>query len=78
LPIVLDIRSRSAFLRGHRDGAVNIPLQELSARDRAELPQTKRIVVDCFAAQQAGICAMAAKILGSHGFSDVAIVNRRE
>jgi TonB family protein len=77
-PVVLDVRSRAAHLRSHRDGAVNIPVRELQTRSGAELPRSRLIVIDCFAEQQyLGLCGMAVHVLTSHGFSEVAVLNRR-
>lgn len=75
--VVLDTRSRAAHLHGHRDGTVNIPLSELATRANAELPRSGLVVIDCFAEQQfTGLCGMAARILTSHGFSELAVLNR--
>jgi TonB family protein len=75
--VVLDTRSRAAYLEGHRDAAIGIPLRELSSRAAAELPLSQLIVVDCFPEQlHAGLCVMAGHMLTSSGFSDVAILNR--
>lgn len=76
-PIVLDIRSRAAHLLSHRDDAINIPIGELDARSRAELPRSGLIVIDCFVEQQhSGLCGMAVHLLTSRGFSDMAVLNR--
>jgi rhodanese-related sulfurtransferase len=45
--VILDPRERDAFRRGHRDGAINIPGDELPVRARIELPLDKAVIVDC-------------------------------
>ena len=75
--VVLDIRSRTAHVEAHRDGAVNIPLAELRTRGGAELPRSRLIVIDCFVEQQySGLCNMAVHVLTADGFSEVAVLNR--
>ena len=77
-PLVLDVRRRAVFDGSHRDGAVNIPLNELQARAAVELPRSRLIVLDCFAElQYTRRCQMAVHMLSSAGFSDVATLNRR-
>jgi len=46
-PVILDIRERDAFRRGHLDGAVNIPFGELQVRAPIELPAARPMVIDC-------------------------------
>jgi len=43
--VILDVRDRAAFLNGHRDGAKNIPWDEVFARAKNELPPDKSIVL---------------------------------
>jgi TonB family protein len=47
-PFFLDARDRSAFRLGHRDGAINIPVEELVVRGPIELPSDRPIVIDCY------------------------------
>jgi rhodanese-related sulfurtransferase len=75
--VVLDTRSRAAYLRRHREGAINIPLSELATRAGAEMPRSGLIVIDCFAEQQHGPCGVAIKLLTLQGFSELAVLNRR-
>jgi TonB family protein len=76
-PVVLDIRSRTAYLQRHREGAVNIPLRELLTRGGAELPRSGLIVIDCSAEnQKADFCEVATHFLTSAGFSQVAILRQ--
>jgi rhodanese-related sulfurtransferase len=42
---ILDVRERGAFLNGHRDGAKNIPWDEVYARAKNELPTDGNIVL---------------------------------
>jgi hypothetical protein len=46
-PTVLDIRERDEFRRGHRDGAINIPRDELAIRAYVELDRARPVVIDC-------------------------------
>jgi hypothetical protein len=45
--ILVDVRSKDAFVAGHIKGSVNIPYQDLSARARTELPLTRWIIPYC-------------------------------
>jgi hypothetical protein len=45
--VVVDTRVRDAFRYGHRDGAVNIPRDELQTRGGIELGGHQLVVVDC-------------------------------
>jgi phage shock protein E len=65
---LLDVRTPGEFGGGHIEGAVNIPVAELSAR-LAELPPKETpIVVYCRSGQRSG---RAAKILQSAGHTQV-------
>lgn len=44
--LLLDIRTEGEFVRGHYEGAVNIPLDELRER-YSEIDKTKKIYVNC-------------------------------
>ena len=46
-PVLVDLRERESFQRGHRPGAINIPYVELPARGPAEIPPGRPIVLDC-------------------------------
>ena len=66
-PQLLDVRTANEVCRGTLDGAIHIPLDELRLR-LDELDRTRPIVVFC----QVGVRGhAAARILASHGFSDV-------
>lgn len=45
--VVIDVRDRAAFSAGHRQGSVNIPLDELPTRAPKEVPQNADVIVDC-------------------------------
>jgi NADPH-dependent 2,4-dienoyl-CoA reductase/sulfur reductase-like enzyme/rhodanese-related sulfurtransferase len=62
--IILDTRTEGEYRRGHMQGAVNIPVDEL--RDRiTELPRDKEIVAYCAVGQRA---YYAQRILGQRGY----------
>ena len=66
-PLVLDVRTRDQYARGHIPGSVNIPHDELPTR-LAELPITKsEEVVIVFA----GRAQLAAETLRGSGYSNV-------
>jgi TonB family protein len=61
-PIVLDIRERDEFARGHRDGALNIPRDELAVRGYLELDRARPVVIDCSRVETRA-CQHAASVL---------------
>jgi TonB family protein len=61
-PIVLDVREREDFKRGHRAGAVNIPRDELAIRAYIEIERARPVVIDCSQAETRE-CRMAANLL---------------
>jgi hypothetical protein len=61
-PIMLDVRERADFKRGHRDGAVNIPADELNVRAWIELDRSRPVVIDCSQTATAR-CQIAARRL---------------
>jgi len=67
---VLDIRPRARFNARHRDGAVNIPDDELEARAAVELTRSVPIVIDCGDES----CAPAQDRLMTAGFSPVHVL----
>jgi TonB family protein len=71
-PIVLDIRPRSDFSRGHRTGAVNIPADELAVRAGIELDKVRPVVVDC-SREETRMCQRAAATLKAAKFSRILI-----
>jgi rhodanese-related sulfurtransferase len=64
--VLLDVRTPEEFRAGHVEGALNIPLNELSARCR-EL-EGKPVVVYCRSGRRS---AEAAQLLRSRGFPHV-------
>ena len=61
-PTILDIRERPDFKRSHRDGAVNIPRDELAVRSWIEIDRTRPVVIDCSQAETSQ-CQQAARLL---------------
>jgi TonB family protein len=45
--VVVDVRDRDAFRRGHHNGALNIPQDEIPIRASIEIPTGKPVIVDC-------------------------------
>ena len=75
-PSILDIRDRSAYQKGHRDGAVNIPIDEVWPRACIELPVHVPIVVDCYPEQPPSMCRGAVQMLSYSGFDKVSVLAR--
>lgn len=73
LLVLLDIRERAAFALKHRDGARNIPLDELPVRAANELPLDHTIVIFSYDAADADL---AYSILDSQGFARVLILSQ--
>jgi hypothetical protein len=74
-PTILDVGHRVAFKRGHLDGAINIPHNELEVRAGIELRTRGRIVIDC-TQEETFHCLFADHVLKSAGFKDVRILRR--
>jgi rhodanese-related sulfurtransferase len=66
--VLLDVRSPEEFSGGHIDGAISIPIQELSGRMSELGDKTGEIVVYC---QSGNRSAMAKRLLESNGFTSV-------
>lgn len=62
---LLDVRTPGEFARGHIDGFVNIPLDELRAR-LGELALDKQVYVHCHSGQRSYI---ACRLLQGHGYN---------
>jgi TonB family protein len=73
--VLIDIRHREAFVKGHFAGAVNLPENELSVRAPAELPKDSPVVVDC-PPSAAELCPYALRILQRSGFQNVSVLKR--
>jgi rhodanese-related sulfurtransferase len=68
-PLILDVRSREEYARGHIPGALNIPHAEFLGRlSEIDAAKTDEIVVLCRSGYRARI---AEKILIEAGYSDV-------
>jgi rhodanese-related sulfurtransferase len=65
--VVLDIRERDAYRRSHREGALNIPMNELSLRAPIELRGAAQVVLDCSQGQESR-CRVAAHFLEAEKF----------
>jgi phage shock protein E len=65
---LVDVRTREEFADGHIQGAVNIPLSDLSARLAEIGPKTRPVVVYCFSG---GRSRRAAQLLREAGFAQV-------
>lgn len=72
---VLDIRDRAAFAADHRPDALNIPLDELPSRAKAELSTAGTVVVDC-SQETVARCRLGAQMLAEHGLKPLAILIR--
>ena len=73
--VLLDVRDRDSFRKGHLNGALNIPENELSVRAPAELSKTTPLVVDC-PTSSGDLCSYAAPILQRLGFTKVSMLKR--
>ena len=69
--VLLDIRDRAAYAIKHRDGARNIPLDELAVRAQNELPLDHTIVIYGGDAAEADL---AYSIVDTQGFANVFIL----
>jgi rhodanese-related sulfurtransferase len=63
--MLVDVRTAGEYGSGHAEGAVNVPLQQLTGR-LAELPEDRPVVVYC---RSGGRSASAATLLGRHGYT---------
>jgi rhodanese-related sulfurtransferase len=64
---ILDIRTPAEFAEGHIEGAVNIPLRELTAR-MSEIPKDVQVIEHCKSGFRA---ALAIPVLHALGFDNV-------
>ena len=68
LSVILDVRSKKEFKKGHLAGAIHIPLKQLPDRlSQLSDKQSEQIVVYCYAGPRA---EKAIKILKQSGFSN--------
>ena len=70
--LVVDPRDRELFARGHRDGAINLPMGELQTRAALELLPARVVIVDCYRGLE-GMCDIAGGMLRRLGIPDVAV-----
>jgi len=71
LLVLLDIREREAYALNHRDGARNIPLDELPVRAQNELPPDQTIIIY---GDDPSATDLAYSILDIQGFAHVFIL----
>lgn len=69
-PLIVDVRTTREWKAGHIDGAVHIPLGELSARS-AEIPRSRPVATICEAGYRS---ALAASVLARAGVDEVTSV----
>jgi phage shock protein E len=71
-PLVLDVRNREEYARGHIPGAINIPHDELPTR-LAELPiaKSEEVVVYCYGGLRS---QQAEETLRGSGYSNVRLL----
>jgi phage shock protein E len=68
-PVVLDVRSREEYSKGHIQGAINIPHDELADRlGELRVSKSEEIVVHCQSGRRA---QMAEQTLLKSGYSNV-------
>lgn len=71
--IVIDVRERPEFARGHLDGAINIPADELEVRAINELSPTDFFLIYCGCFEDS-LSQVARNILNEQGFRRLAIL----
>jgi len=64
---IVDVRTREEFRGGHLEGAVNIPLNELSSKV-SSLDKSKPVITCCASGMRS---ATAKSMLKSNGFTNV-------
>jgi rhodanese-related sulfurtransferase len=67
--VIVDVRSPEEFASGHVDGALNIPVDLLAARDE-EIPRASKVVTVC--GKGGGRSDRAVQLLRERGFTNVA------
>lgn len=65
---IIDVRSRGEFAQGHYEGAINIPLDEVTQRIPEFKQMKKPIVLYCRSGNRSG---MAVAMLKQLGIADV-------
>jgi rhodanese-related sulfurtransferase len=72
-PIMLDVRERADFRRGHRAGAVNIPADELNVRGWIEIDRSRPVVIDCSQTETPRCQIAARRLIGGPKPAEVLI-----
>lgn len=72
--VILDIRSREEFARGHIPFSVNIPHDEILSRALDELPESKLLVISSFECSNDELSSVILDELNKLGFTNVAIL----
>jgi phage shock protein E len=68
---LVDVRTRSEFAAKHIDGAINIPVQELSARMNELEPKDRGIVLYCRSGHRSGVAYEQLKAAGFTQLADL-------
>lgn len=64
-PLILDIRTKSEYARGHIPGSLNIPLDQLSNwMSETDIAKTEEIVVHCYSGHRSKIAEKALRKAG--------------
>ncbi|TBR40466.1 MULTISPECIES: rhodanese-like domain-containing protein [Dyella] len=72
-PFLLDVRRADEFRDGHIEGALNVPVEQLSGRYTAlGVPRDREIVVYCVSGRRA---AKAQEILEARGYTHVRLLD---
>lgn len=66
--VLVDVRTRSEFSRGHIEGAINIPVQELAERAGELGDKARPVVLYC---QSGARSSSAKRVLERDGFAEV-------
>lgn len=69
---VLDVQEREGFLSQHIPGSVNIPFEEITARE-AEIPRNRDVIVSCIGNEvlPCALSTKAANLLRSNGYMNI-------
>lgn len=65
---LVDVRSPAEYTRGHIDGAINVPVQELDRWATEQSERTEAVVVYCASGARSG---RAKRLLQARGFTEV-------
>jgi rhodanese-related sulfurtransferase len=71
--VVIDVRDRPDFARGHFDGAINIPIDEVEVRAINELSTSDLILAYCGCTDDSASLA-AQKVMNKQGFQRVLVL----